>query len=295
MRINLLPVVSLAWYLSTSIRPDSRFGKGITVWIVGAELVDTGNGGRLYRCLMPLLGLDSVNLQLIGPELKSGGAQCFQGRLDQYPDFLEGHYPDVAVLFQPGFEEHTQILGSGDISALLRHGCMIIGSSYSKEEYLRDQLMARAYGYELSPSSDNPYALDPADTGLHWGDQMWHFHEKLPADDFTPDLLLAEDVRRLSRMVAHSRLHGAGHQPAIPGYRFEAPDGKGGYRQMMHIMDGYYLDPSQGLVYGVQDGRLLRTNVSLSQDELQRIPQDEDPMLLALWAARIKDEYLMKQ
>ncbi len=274
---------------------DSRADKNTTVWIIGAELVDTGNGGRLYRCLEPLLGLDEAEVYLIGPELQFEGDQCFKGRLEEYPAFREGRYPDVAVIFQPGFEEHTQLLESGDIRTLLRNGCRVIGSSYSEEEYLRDRLMARAYGYELSPASDNPYALDPADTGLHWGDRMWHFQGKTPTDEFTPDLQLAEDVRRLSRMVAHSRLHGSGHQPANPGYRFEAPDGKGGHRLMMHIMDGYYLDPSQGLIYGVQDGRLLRTNVSLSKPELQRIPRDEDPMTLALWAARIKDEYLMKQ
>jgi hypothetical protein len=156
--------------------------------------------------------------------------------------------------------------------------------------------MAQAYSYGLINAADNPFALDPGSTGLQWADQLWQFSKELIPDSDAlarPDSDLIDAVRCLSKMVAHSRLQGIWHQPAPPGSRFQIPDTKGGSRIMIHIMDSYYLDPGSGVLYGVEDGRLKPYEIRVSDEDIAADPAGDDPMLLALWAARIKSRYLV--
>lgn len=291
LKLALLPVTSLAWYLA-SVLPDRVQRDHLEVWVLGAELIDGRDDGVWYRYLAPLLGIPDIHYRLIGPGLEvTEGSGVFRGSL---ADFLKRKEPapDVAVTYQPGFEENASMLEEG-LDVLLRSGTTIIGSSYSEEEFERDRLMAQAYGYRLSHSRDNPYALDPADTGLHWADRMWHFEPQIPAEGHRPDRALIEAVQCLSHMVAHSRMQGIWAQPAPPGSLFTIPDTRGGQREMIHILDNYYLDRTSGTLYGLDEGRLRPTELEVSADDIDRYPGQAAPIDLALWAAGIKKRYLL--
>ena len=297
LKLALIPAVSLAWYLSSHC-PELLSRQKLTIWIIGAELIDARDQGGWYQCLTPLLDIPEIQVRLIGPKLEDSGKSdvIYKGTAEELLQQEGIQTPDVAVMFQPGFEEEDSLLASGAISRLLKANCIVIGSSYSDEEYQRDRLMAEAYGFELVTSSDNPFSLDPAETGLHWADRMWSFSPgRIPDQDelARPDQALIESVQCLSRMTAHSRVKGIWAQPAPMGSSFEIPDTKGGTRTMIHIMDSYYLDPASGRLYGVEEGRLRPMDIQVSEDDVEAFPGGSAPMPLALWAAGIKSRYLV--
>jgi hypothetical protein len=100
-------------------------------------------------------------------------------------------------------------------------------------------------------------------------------------------------VQCLSHMVAHSRIKGFWNQPAAPGSSFLIPDTGGGQREMIHIFDNYYLDRRAGVIYGLDEGRLRPTEIEVSHEDLQAYPEYTAPIYLALWAAAIKQQYLL--
>jgi hypothetical protein len=286
-----MPVVSLAWYVSSFI-PEVIQRDRLDVWIIGAELIDGRDEGLWYGCLGALLGIAEVRCQLISPTLpEEQNSTVFHGTLDVFLERTEVR-PDLAVIFQPGFEENASLLEKG-LRTLLGSGTRVMASSYTEEEYERDRLMVQAFGFEVSHSQDNPFSLDPSETGLRWADRLWHFQQVLPADGHEPDRALIESVRCLSHMVAHSRLQGIWTQPAAPGSLFEIPDTQGGRRQMIHIFDNYYLDRTARVLYGLDNGRLRPTEIQVSAEDVRSYPGNAVPIDLALWAAGIKSRYLL--
>jgi hypothetical protein len=290
-RLALLPVVSLAWYLSR-VLPETMNRDRLELWVIGAELIDGRDDGAWYNCLGALLDIPEIHYHLISPTLTSTrNNSVFGGTLET---FLEqgNSVPDIAVIFQPGFEENASLLEAG-LGVLLKAGTRVIASSYSEEEFERDRLMAQAFGFQVSESLDNPFSLDPSDTGLHWADRLWHFMPEVPDDQHAPDQALIDAVRCLSRMVAHSRLQGIWVQPAPPGSLFEIPDTEGGRREMIHIFDNYYLDRAARTLYGLDGGRLRSTEIRVSSEEVGAYPKNGIPVERALWAAGIKNRYLL--
>ena len=291
LRLALLPVVSLAWYVARFV-PEAIQRDRMDLWIIGAELIDGRDEGQWYNCLASLLGVGEIHYQLVSPSLpEAHNPNIFHGTLDAFLEQTDS-VPDLAVIFQPGFEENTSLL-EGGLGPVLRSGTKVIGSSYTEEEFERDRLMAQAFGFEVSESQDNPFSLDPSDTGLHWADRLWHFKQVLPPTGHKPDQGLIEAVRCLSRMVAHSRLQGLWVQPAPPGSLFEIPDTQGGRREMIHIFDNYYLDRAAGVIYGLDAGRLRPTETQVSGEDVSSYPGNVLPIDLALWAAGIKSRYLL--
>jgi hypothetical protein len=297
LQMAMLPVVSIAWYLMNHFQ-DLMDRSHLDVWIIGAELIDGRDAGYWYRELGNLTGIDHINVQLVGPNVpdNSDNAAIFSGTVEDLLAQNDNQGPDVAVIFQPGFEEEDSLLSSGALAQLLGDNCKVLGSSYIEEEYHRDRLICEAYGYRLSEDTENPYALDPASTGLRWAERLWHFDNAfIPTKENleTPDLHLIELVKCFSRMTAHSRLHGIWLQPAPPGSTFQIPDTRGGVRMMVHIMDSYYLDPAAGALYGVEDSRLRPCDIAVAYEDIQSMPINGNPMDLALWAAQIKSKYLV--
>jgi hypothetical protein len=297
LQMALLPAVSIAWYIKNHFS-ELMDRKHLDIWIIGAELIDGRDAGYWYHVLSKLTGIDHIKVRLIGPNIPKGADDdsIFRGSLEDLLAQSDSQLPDVAVVFQPGFEEEDGLLSSGAIAQLLSSNCKVLGSSYSEEEFQRDRLICEAYDYRLPEDTENPYALDPATTGLRWAERMWHFDNAFAPSLETlknPDLQLIEMVKCLSRMTAHSRLHGNWVQPAPPGSAFQIPDTRGGVRVMVHIMDSYYLDPAAGALYGVEEGKLRPCDIAVSYEDIQSMPANGTPMDLALWASQIKSKYLV--
>jgi len=291
LKLALLPVVSLAWYLARHF-PEFSERKQLDLWVIGAELIDGKDEGAWFRCLEALLGIDEVNYRLIGPALKSpDNDRIHSGTLDEAIS-LGLPAPDLAVIFQPGFEENTSMLEAG-IADLLRSDTLLIASSYSEEEFERDRLMAQAYGFKVSKPENNPFSFDLAETGLKWANTLWRFEPTVPAVDYRPDQALIDAVQCLSHMVAHSRVKGFWNQPAAPGSLFLIPDTSGGQREMIHVFDNYYLDKAARTLYGLDGGRLRPIEIQVSNEDMQAYPEYGVPINLALWAAGIKKRYLL--
>jgi len=293
LKLALLPVVSLAGYLARHF-PEFLERKQLDLWVIGAELVDGKDEGAWFRCLEPLMGIESLNYRLIGPTLKSpDNDRILSGTLEEAIS-LDMSLPDLAVIFQPGLEENTSMLEAG-MADLLRSNTLVIASSYSDEEFERDRLMAEAYGFQVSEPENNPFSFDPADTGLKWAHTLWRFEPVVPAVDYKADQGLIDAVQCLSHMVAHSRVKGFWNQPAAPGSIFLIPDSGGGQREMIYIFDNYYLDRAARTLYGLDGGRLRPTEIQVSNEAIQAYPEHMTPIRLALWAAEIKKRYLLGQ
>ena len=190
LRLALLPIVSLAWYVARFV-PEAIQRDRMDLWIIGAELIDGRDEGQWYNCLASLLGVGEIHYQLLSPSLpEAHNPNIFHGTLDAFLEQTDS-VPDLAVIFQPGFEENTSLL-EGGLGPVLRSGTKVIGSSYTEEEFERDRLMAQAFGFEVSESQDNPFSLDPSDTGLHWADRLWHFKQVLPPTGHKTDQGLIE-------------------------------------------------------------------------------------------------------
>jgi hypothetical protein len=291
LKLALLPVVSLAWYLARHFS-ELLERKQLELWVIGAELIDGKDEGAWFHCLEALMGIDGVNYRLIGPALKSpDNDRIHSGTLDEAIN-LGLPAPDLAVIFQPGFEEHASMLESG-IADLLRSNTLVIASSYSEEEFERDRLMAQAYGFQVSEPEHNPFSFDLAETGLKWANTLWRFEPAVPAVDYKVDQALIDAVQCLSHMVAHSRVKGFWNQPAAPGSLFLIPDTSGGQREMIHVFDNYYLDRAARTLYGLDGGRLRPTEIQVSNEDMQAYPEHRAPINLALWAAGIKQRYLL--
>ncbi len=286
-----MPVVSLAWYLARHF-PEYLERQHLDLWVIGAELIDGKDAGGWFACLEALLGIEAVHYRLIGPDVNApDNERILKGTLNEV--LAQGMAPpDLAVIFQPGFEENTSLL-EGGLSELLSASTHVIASSYSEEEYERDRLMAQAYGFQLAKAENNPFSLDPAETGLKWAGCLWHFEQALPDAGFKPDQVMINAVQCLSHMVAHSRIKGFWNQPAAPGSSFLIPDTGGGQREMIHVFDNYYLDRRAGVIYGLDEGRLRPTEIEVSHEDLQAYPEYTTPIYLALWAAAIKQQYLL--
>jgi hypothetical protein len=291
LKLALLPVVSLAWYAARYF-PDLLERDQLDVWIIGAELIDGKDEGAWYGCLKALLGIDLVSYRLIGPALTSStNDRVLSGTLDEA--LGQGLAPpDLAVIFQPGLEENTSMLEAG-LSDLLRSNTRVIASSYNEEEFERDRLMTQAYGFQAGEPVDNPFALDPAETGLKWASTLWQFKPVVPSAGHRPDESLIDAVKCLSHMVAHSRIKGFWNQPAAPGSLFLIPGTGGGQRQMIHIFDNFYLDRAAHTLYGLDGGRLRPTAIQVSNEDILAYPEHAAPIDLALWAAGIKKLYLL--
>jgi hypothetical protein len=107
-----MPVVSLAWYLARHF-PEYLERQHLDLWVIGAELIDGKDGGAWFACLEALLGIEAVDTRLIGPDVNApDNEQILKRSLNEV--LAQGMAsPDMAVIFQPGFEENTSLLEGG--------------------------------------------------------------------------------------------------------------------------------------------------------------------------------------
>ncbi|RMG49723.1 MAG: hypothetical protein D6717_14565 [Gammaproteobacteria bacterium] len=285
-RLQHVAGVSVAWYLHQS-GLDEGLPDTPALWVIGAERLDAEPGPALAS----MLDLDAVQTTRIGPELAEGQGSC-RGTLDDCAVRLP--LPDLALCLHPGLELHPDLIGPG-MARLLEARVPVIGASYSMDEYERDAWVAGLHGLRLSAPVQNPWALDPGNTGLEWAGWLWHVEGMRPEGLIRPDAGALEDVRLLSEMVAHSRLSGLWPQPAPPGSSFMLPQQNGGHREMIHVFDGYYLDPERRQVYAVEGGRLVPTDTSVPAELVDVWPRGREDMPRALWAARVKRLYLLQR
>lgn len=284
-RLQHVAAVSGAWYLWQADLLPKYLDETASVWIIGAERLDAGLGAGLAR-LLGLSGLRSID---IGPQAE--GESACRDSLDSCAGDLP--LPAVAFCFHPGLEVHPELIGPG-LQRLIQAGVPLVGASYSFDEYERDAWVAGLGGLRLSQPASNPWALDPGNTGLEWGAWMWHVEAMSGAELRRPDPTEVARVRLLSEMVAHSRLQGLWPQPAPPGSSFLLPQRSGGQREMIHVFDGYYLDPVSRRIYAVDGGRLVPTETRVPEALAAAWPRDAGDMPRNLWAAEVKRRCLLQ-
>jgi len=276
------------------------------VAVVGAEWLDALDSGRWYSLLGPLLGRDlSVEGILIGPRLEDGSAgtvkslvadaTAFERATDTLQHFLQGdgEAVDVAVLFQPGLDDDTSLLEPPGLAPLLEAGIPVLGSSYSGDEFRMEREILRAFGYASRPPVDNPLALDPGREEARWGSVLWAL-ERAGTENCEPDREKISDVRRLSRMLAHSKLEGMLIPLERLGESFGIPRREGGEREVIYLFDVFYAARDTGEVFQVDGNALRPTDVRIKSEDMHAYPAAAEGLGRALWAARMKEEYLLR-
>lgn len=305
LRKALAPVLALAKGME-HFAPQLLRKERIRLAVVGAEWLDALDDGRWYALLGVLLGRDvAVEGLLVGPQLESGavasvnalvaGAPPFGRVPESLQAFVAGDHdaPDLAVLFQPGLDSDAGLLEAPGPGPLLEAGVPVLGSSYSRDEFLMEREVLRAFGYGCRGPVDNPLALDLGHAEARWGAVLWAL-EPSAAQGKEPDRAAVAQVQRLSRMLAHSKLQGMliplerlGESAGIPGR-------DGGEREMIWLFDAFYVERDSGVVFGVEGNALRPTDVKIGAEDMAAYPREAGAGLdRALWAARLKEHYLL--
>lgn len=307
LRKVLTPVLALARGIE-QFAPTLPDKGRIRVAVVGAEWLDGLDGGRWYSLLGPLLERPlAVEGVLIGPQLESGSegsvnalvsdAPAFTRVRDTLQHFIEkdGRDIDLAVIFQPGLDSETALLDPPGPAPLLSAGVPVLGSSYSRDEFLMEREILQAFGYGCRGPADNPLALDVGREEAHWGAILWALDPaRIPTG--APDLGAVAAVQRLSRMLAHSKLQGMLVPLERLGESVALPRREGGERTMIYLFDAFYVASDTGEVYMVDGSALRPTEVRIEAGDLRDYPgSTAEGLDRALWAARIKEDYLLRR
>lgn len=307
LRKALAPVLALATALE-QYAPAMLLKERLRIAVLGAEWLDALDSGRWYSLLGPLLGRAlSVEGYLVGPQLESGSlgavhalvaeAPAFEGVRGTLQQFLEGKSRpiDLAVIYQPGLDSDTALLVPPGPAPLLEAGIPVLGSSYSKDEFLMEREILHAFGYECDEPVDNPLALDLGREEARWGAVLWALKAARPPRS-EPDREAVAAVQRLSRMLAHSKLQGMLIPLERLGDSFGIPRREGGERQMIYLFDAFYVARDSGDVFMVEGNALRPTEVHIPAVDMQAYPEAVDTGLdRALWAARLKEKYLIRK
>jgi hypothetical protein len=303
LRKALSPVMALA-RAAERYAPELLEKRHIRILVIGAEWLDALDSGRWYSLLGPLLGRPlSVEGYLVGPQLESGSLDSVNSLVAQAPaferiqetlqQFLEGkgRPVDVAVVYQPGLDSDTALLEPPGPGPLLEAGIPVLGSSYSRDEFLMEREILRAFGYECAEPVSNPMALDLGREEARWGALLWALSPQRPGRG-EPDREAVAEVQRLSRMLAHSKLQGMLVPVESLGESFGIARREGGQREMIYLFDSFYVARDSGEVFAVEGNALRPTEVRVGTADLSAYP-DGAGLARALWAARLKEKYLI--
>ena len=202
---------------------------------------------------------------------------------------------DVAVMFQPGFQKYRGWLDASGLARLLEAGTVVLGGSYSTDEYEMERWVLDCHGYQASEvCRDNPFYLELGDqhSVIRWGGVLWQV-TAAPTGPWPPDVARLQSLDLLNRMVLHSMTAAGGPSPPL-GTMVDLSAAKGQQISLIHIFDRRFVDPASAFCYRLDDDGLLHKVGQLPPDEIAGYPRESlRDIERALWAAAIKAQYLM--
>jgi len=278
--------------------------------VVGAQELDTFDRGKWYGLLPALLGGEGlVEVSFVGPRvaldtsrfLPVGPSAVGAVQVRAYPVALSECWqdivqerPDLALLFQPGFETNEGWFEGSGFSAMVTSGVQVGATSYGRDEYVIDRTVLTARGYAGSGTAvENPFHLEMGHPSSRWGHTLWRLGDEVPGPMFRPDEARLEAIRRLSRML--TRLFDAGYagDPLAFGTDVQVPLPGGGRGQMIYLVADLYADPQTGALLRRRGHQWQALELSLSPQALQARPGHmPDALDRALWAAELVDRLL---
>jgi hypothetical protein len=288
--------------------PQLAQRSALSILVIGAESTDAPDQGRWYQAVAVMLGSAlRIDVTLVGSELD----QTFSSALaDVAPavaavgvraplvDFLSIQADvkfDVAVMFQPGFQKYRGWLDASGLARLLEAGTLLLGGSYSTDEYEMERWVLECHGYRASEvCQDNPFYLELGDrqSVIRWGGVLWQV-TAAPTGPWPPDAARLQSLELLNRMVLHSMTAAGGASPPL-GTMVELSAAKGRQISLIHIFDRRFVDPATAVWYRLDDDGLLHKGGQLPPDEIAAYPrQSPRDIERALWAAAVKAQYLM--
>jgi hypothetical protein len=278
----------------------------LSLLVVGAETIDAADEGRWYQWLAMLLDAKQrVAVTLVGPELDIAFVSAARAHAPAVvarscrmtlDDFLArenaGEF-DLAVIFHPGFQKHRSWLGSSGLASLVRAGVEVIASSFEADEYEMDRWVLEAYGYGVDEPLINPFFLELGDehTTVRWGRALWAI-QSAPRPDYRVDEARLAALDTLTRMVMHSMTRQSVPTPPY-GSAVELQSGSGTSMRVVHIFDNSFVDPASGAVSRLDANGELKQTGAIALTELAAYPAAGREIERAIWAAAIKERYLL--
>jgi hypothetical protein len=272
--------------------------------VLGAETVDAVDEGRWYAWLPGMLGRRcAIEATLLGDQLESSFSsdaahlapaqpvRRIQGTLGQFlrEEDVSGY--DFAVLFHPGMQKNRGWLEDGSLAQIVASGVPLVASAYEEVECEMDQWVVESCGFTALPDVlRNPFFLDLSDgqTTIQWARVLWQFGPGVPAPRQAPDRARLEALDLLTTMVMHSMLEGNA-PPFEPGARIELQASSGARRVLIHVFDGYCVDPTTRELLQLTSAGELRFCGEVSPEEITAYPaRSARGIERAIWAARIK-------
>lgn len=280
----------------------------LRIAVIGAEQLDAFDDGKWYGLVPWLLGASAgIKVHLVGPRLGAHGGRFptlgppTLGRVSvhPYPASLAaawGALPvaalDLAILFQPGFENNQGWFGGADLRLLVESGVPVAVTSYGYDEHLIDRCVLEAYGFGAEDgTAENPFYMEMGHPNIRWGHTLWRMAARRPPLYWVPDQARIDGVHRLSVLLA--RLFAAGYVSDASRFGQVHLSDSPQERPLIYLAADVYVDP--------QDGRVLRRRASgwadtgrmVSRERLAARPEPPAPTLAAaVWAADLVGDLL---
>jgi hypothetical protein len=196
---------------------------------------------------------------------------------------------DLAMLFQPGFENHRQWFSRPDLEVLASSGIAVGVTSYGRDEYFIDREVLAAHGYSTQgEAEENPFFVEMGHENVRWGHTLWRLGSASPGEGFQPDGERLEAIGRLSRalawwhrigFVSEALNFGSERDLALPGV---------GRSRLIYLMGDLYVQPDTGELLRDRAGALQPVNMCVPPDLMSRRPLPGPESLDgALWAAEV--------
>jgi hypothetical protein len=306
---RLVSVAALARWIAWQ---DLRFAQAgrLRIAVVGAQELDTFDRGKWYGLLPALLGGEGlVEVSFVGPRVALeasrfppvGPSWVGAVQVRAYPVTLSECWqdiaqerPDLAFLFQPGFETNESWFEGTGFSEMVTSGLPVGATSYGRDEYVIDRTVLTARGYASSGAAlENPFHLEAGHPSSRWGHTLWRLGDEVPGPMFRPDEARLEAISRLSRML--TRLFDAGYpsDPLTFGTDMDVPLPGGGRGQMIYLLGDLYANPQTGALVRRRGDQWQPVEAALSAQALQARPGPvPDALDRALWAAELVERLL---
>jgi hypothetical protein len=306
---RLVSVATLARWIAWQDLAFPKAGRW-RIAIVGAQELDTFDRGKWYGLLPALLGSEgSVEISFVGPRLTLGASRfppvgpsavgavevrAYPGALSECWQDIAQEPPDLAFLFQPGFETNDSWFEGPGFRTMVASGVPVGVSSYGRDEYVIDRTVLRARGYSSAgPAVENPFHMEMGHPSSRWGHTLWRLTGEAPGPAFQPSTDLLQAIRRLSRMLTRLFQAGYASDPLAFGTDVDVPLPEGGRGQMIYLLGDLYADPQTGALKRRRGHQWQALEASLAPQALRaRPPQATDSLDRALWAAELVERLL---
>ncbi len=288
--------------------PELAGREKLSILVIGAESTDAVDQGRWYQTIGAMLGSKMRPVvTLVGSELDTlfqssltdvapaVAANCVRTHLAEFLAARPSVNFDIAVMFQPGFQKYRGWLEDSGLARLLTGGMLLMGASYSTDEYEMERWVLECHGYGASQTcAHNPFYLELGDaqSSIHWGGELWQV-VTAPACGFCRDDARLQSLEVLNRMVLHSMTVAEVPSPPL-GMIVELSAGNGKRLSLIHIFDRRFVDPASAVLYQLGNDGVLQMTGTLPAADLARYPRDIlRDITRAIWAADIKSRFLL--